>query len=98
MGPPQIIRAHFHPSERATSCWLRQEIMKVLLFVPFISTTGGCESNSAACDEGPEPGAGGSVITGIAGAVAAPAEMPAADHAAGLEIPAFSRAFAIFCC
>ena len=46
-GPPQIIRAHFQPSERATSCWLRQEIRKVLLLFPFISTTGGRGSKAA---------------------------------------------------
>ena len=33
-GPPQIISAHFQPRERATSCWLRQEIRKVLLLLP----------------------------------------------------------------
>ena len=42
---------HFHPRERATSCWLRQEMRKVLLLVPLISTTGGCGSKPFASDE-----------------------------------------------
>ena len=30
MGPPQIINMHFHPSERAIACWLRQEAAAAL--------------------------------------------------------------------
>src|ERR1700683_3905725 len=108
-GPPQIISAHFQPRERATSCWLRQEIRKVLVLLPFISTTGGWESKALAGAEEPVPGAPSPsllraafigterICTSPNPAVPA-AGTPAVAHAAGLEIPALSSAAAIFCC
>src|SRR5579864_1187868 len=95
-GPPQIIKVHFHPRERATSCWLRQEIRNVLLLVPFISTTGGWGSKESLLSPG--TAAVGSASTWTPGLVRPEAGIPAAFHAAGFEIPAFTRAAAIFCC
>src|ERR1700757_4290863 len=96
-GPPQIMRAHFHPRERASSCWLRQEMRKVGFETPFMRTTGGCGSNPLACvGFSPVPAWVGSGETWTPDAD--PAESPAADQAAGLEIPALISAAAIFCC
>jgi len=109
-GPPQIIRAHFQPSERATSCWLRQEMRKVLLVVPFISATGGCGSNPFSdCVPPVFPGEAfafpldsgfvGSGMTSTPPELSLLAERtPAAAQAAGLASPAFSSAAEIFCC
>src|SRR5580704_10146138 len=97
-GPPQIISAHFQPRERATSCWLRQEIRKVLLLLPFISTTGGWESKALACAEEPVPlepspsmlsaaFVGTERICTPPNPAAPAAGTPAAAHAAGFAIP-----------
>src|SRR5579872_7060161 len=96
MGPPQIISEHFHPSERARSRWLRQEIKNVELFLPFMRTTGGRESKpsmaSGACTCTPGRAWPWTLLAAPLGVT------PAAAHAAGLVIPAFISAAAIFCC
>src|ERR1700758_204055 len=102
-GPPQIIRVHFQPRDLATSCWLRQEIRKVLLFVPFISTTGGCGSKVFAAESRSDPlfalaAAAEAVSTSTPRWLTFASGTPAAAHAAGLEMPAFCSAAAIFCC
>jgi hypothetical protein len=85
--------AHFHPSERAIARWLRQEIRKVGLFFPFISTTGGCGSKEFAVALAiPSDETDAELMAGV------DAETPAAAHAAGFEMPAFVKAAAIFCC
>src|SRR2546427_5780356 len=86
MGPPQIINMHFHPSERAMACWLRQEIRKDLSFEPFMRATGGWCSKPLLC-------ADGSSLTWYARC-----PRPAAAQAAGLLMPALSSAAAIFSC
>src|SRR5690349_2682680 len=106
IGPPQIIRVHFQPRERAISCWLRQEIRKVLLFVPLIRTTGGRRSKPpvwsftlALVLPGPFPTMlAGSARTCTPDAVTPGESSPAAAQAAGFEMPALDRAAAIFCC
>src|SRR5438445_5016996 len=99
-GPPQIIRLDFHPSEFTTSRWLLHEMKNAGSWLPFISTTGGWRSN-------PSGGlaAGlcsiGAVSTALAECALALADVPfapATAQAAGLEIPAFMSAAAIFCC
>src|SRR5580700_1143843 len=109
-GPPQIISAHFQPRERATSCWLRHEIRKVLLLVPFIRATGGCGSKPFTCCElAVFPGellpfpldvgfAGSGMTSTPPGLVILADGTPAAAQAVGLASPAFSRAAEIFCC
>src|SRR6266705_571711 len=99
-GPPQIIRLDFHPSEFTTSRWLLHEMKKAGSWLPFISTTGGWRSNPSG---GLAAGLGSSrsVMTALAECALALADIPfapATAHAAGLEIPAFMSAAAIFCC
>src|ERR1017187_8392334 len=92
--PPQIIRAGSQPRERVSSFWLRQEMRKVLLLVPFLRTTGGCRTKPFAWSEEltfeaePLPFAGviGAVRTVMPGPLCA-VGTPAADQAIGLEIP-----------
>src|SRR5581483_3062291 len=88
-GPPQIKAADFQPRLLRTSFWLRQEMKNAGLLVPCMRTVGGRGSKSW----GATPGAG---------AAEAPAAIllstPAAAQAAGLVIPALTRAAAIFPC
>src|SRR3954451_24740338 len=95
-GPPQIMSVHFHARVRATSCWLRHEIRKVLSFSPFLSTTGGCGSNSFEVPPSLDEVEAGSLTTSTPDADSQ--GRPATDQAAGLVIPALTSAAAIFCC
>src|SRR5579864_4761223 len=83
--------ADFQPRDASTSRWLRQEIKKAGLCVPFITATFGFRSKSSTLAVLPLLG-----LTTVA--VAGAESIPAAGQAAGLEIPALVRAAAIFCC
>src|SRR5579862_376809 len=95
-GPPQIIAADFHPSDLITSRCDCHEMKNAGLCVPFFSTADGCRSN-VSC--------GAAFFAGATAAAAPPAvmmaavvRMPAAAQAAGLVMPAFTKAAVTFSC
>src|ERR1039458_921532 len=106
-APPQTMAADFQASALTNSFWLRKEITNVGLFAPFINTTGGVRLKSddagwssprgASCRRTSERA---EMVVG--GAFSSTATLwygtPAADHAAGLVMPARVRAAAIFAC
>src|SRR5260370_25728217 len=103
------MRLDFQPRELTTSRWLLQEMKKAGWWLPCIRTTGGWRSKPLGSSVSAfrttsvfRSEAGRvcicTVAAGCVFSAAADCGFVAADHAAGLEIPALTSAAAVFGC